>query len=166
MNNLIEDVLFYLPDWTVQKSTQDNRADYIKPFLENEDIGEVKVAKRIKPREVEIMFRHAQDKLTVYTGNYHLPEHPIMYRACCCYCAGLLFNKYTLSDQTQGNALLNEAKEMAKPFIRVRMYGLSGRHNKSHHTICPQRHPRTTGRVVVKVYEPLRRVSGYVYEEE
>ncbi|PAV08102.1 hypothetical protein [Methanosphaera cuniculi] len=139
MENIVEDVLFYLPDWSIHSKTGNKNIDYIEPFLSDEDLGEVKVAKRVTPREVEVVFKRAYNLLLSYccVGKLSL-TYPLVYQACCTYAAGLLYNKYTLTDRTNGDELIHEAKELIQPFVKVRYTSLL--HRPHHHHLTPRKH--------------------------
>ena len=74
MENIVEDVLFYLPDWSIHSKTGNKNIDYIEPFLSDEDLGEVKVAKRVTPREVEVVFKRAYNLLLSYCCVGHMQQ--------------------------------------------------------------------------------------------
>ena len=139
MQNIVEDVLFYLPDWSAHPSTNNQSIDYIEPFLTPEDMGEVKVSKRVTPREVEVTFKRAHNLLNSYCCVHELSlAYPIVYQACCTYAAGLLYNKYTLKeDRVNGDELIGEAKQLIIPFIRTGYTSLlhkPHKHHFHHHT--------------------------------
>lgn len=128
MNTIVEDVLFYLPEWTtrpkknrakVNAYMEDNEFKIFpenvdKPQTEEEYYEDINIRKHISESEIIQTYHNTKVMAARYLNRIKVPSTSICYNACIMWTAGILIEKYRFKNKS---TLIQEAKEMIKPYF-------------------------------------------------
>ena len=140
MNNIVEDVLLYLPEWTTKPKK--NR-EKINTFMEDNDFKiftdeekkhqkevyeDINIRKHIPPKEILQTFHITKIRAATFLNRTKVPSTNICYNAVCMWTAGVLEEKYKFkSNESQ---LIKEAKQMIQPYFNHQFKILGQKHHK------------------------------------
>lgn len=132
-DELINDILLYLPDWTTKPTHTTPQRHYARSFVDEETSKDFNERKHVNPDEVVQTYYRAKRFVQNYLHRDHLPENPVIYDYTCMWTAGLLEERYTFKTG-EHSKLVDDAKEELKPYIRREVINLNPQRKPKHHT--------------------------------
>lgn len=148
MNTIVEDVLIYLPEWTIKPPSKPHK-EYAKAFLENDSnelTSEINVRKHISSEEILKTYHMTKITVSNYLCREQVPNVNTCYVATCMWTAGVLEEKYKFKSTTRSQLIL-DAQKMLTPYIKHYFKVLNGHH---HHHHCK---PTFNNEIHLTVYE-------------
>ncbi|WP_455644834.1 hypothetical protein [Methanosphaera sp.] len=121
MNTIVEDVLIYLPEWTI-KPPHKPHPEYAKAFIDDKEdpqqiTSELNVRKHISPDEILRTYHMTRIRVANYLSRERVPCVNACYVATCMWTAGVLEEKYKFKS-SQRSQLIIDARDMLQPYIR------------------------------------------------
>lgn len=134
--NIVEDVLSYLPNWGVKENTKGEPTheydhSYCEAFLPETKTNkeQLYIAKYVTADEIKNEYMFTEEYVKSYTGRYRLPQSPELYMAICKFTAGNLYLKYTvkMNQQFYGDNLKKSAKALIEPYVIIESHDIGHR---------------------------------------
>ena len=134
-DDYINRILSYLQGWYLEDADEEIQKEYATSFLEHEEIPtSLEEVNTITFEELQFFFDKGKEHVKAWIWFDYIPSVPVVHEALLQWTAGLIWKKYNvkeveLTDRTNaygyGDQLINSAKAMLKPYIRIRLRSLN-----------------------------------------